>query len=369
MDISALTTDNFSGFEKLDLSGNGTQQVTMTAAQYTAFTTNSNTITADAGDTITFSDRVGTDDGLATADAVELQGGVSYQLADLATDYNNIKIGTNASSPVHITGGSGDDGIRGGTGNDVLIGGAGKDMLAGGKGTDTIFVETFAKTVEGRIQYARASEADKHELPTSGSDTHTFTGTDAWNHYPAYYADKVVSMSDNDTVVASQSALNDVFIYQINAADDDTGISWVQTAKSFGTTTIYGFMVGEDYLQIDWDSNSQNGDHGVWGNTVAAGQTSGDVTTGYLTIGGGAETTNATATNQSNNGMWTLTKTSTETNDYILQITFGTSAVTGIAADGNDTLTIKLMGVQGVPTDGSTFGLEDLVHNFIATGA
>lgn len=132
---------NLSGVEKLELTGDGSNTLTLNTNN--ALQLNNITLSNAGINTVTVA-------GAHTAASLVIDASDSTG----ATTLNAAAYGNAAT----LTGGSGNDTISGGTGNDRIVGGAGADTLTGGGGNNT---------------FVFANRAESRSSAFSGSDTTT----------------------------------------------------------------------------------------------------------------------------------------------------------------------------------------------------
>ena len=187
---AALTLDdpdfaNVINMEMLDLTGTGSQSVTLGEDSDIAFATGI-TITANA-----------------IAASLNLQGAAStVSINATGTDHADILVGGSRADT--LVGGEGNDTITSGAGADHLIGGVGEDHLTGGAGEDSLTGDDGDDT----FHYALAAELRADNLVDGGADTDTIvmsTGEDVLMLGPADFVN-VINMEILDlTGTGSQS--------------------------------------------------------------------------------------------------------------------------------------------------------------------
>ena len=350
---------NFSGFETLNLADTNAQQVTMTAAQYGQFTT----ITADATDTITFSDKTGTD-ALTLKDfagTYQLAAGTNVVVSD-TTDDND----TNGQT-LNIKGSTGDDDIRlvvkndtgetnrfnvdlsdGGTDNLQMWSTNGTPALAGSAIVDVkgykngqhtnIMLNALGAVTDDNIKSIVTEKFDdigNNSVTALNESAHVYTYTSTANGSQKY---AVFVVGDNDGTLEN----NEVAVRV--AIADDTAWTDFQTIFASGATVNGSTLTlganTTDNMMVSFTAGSD----GTYTPTVMQGNNGITVTTSALTTGNtgiivnaGAVTGPVTVNAKSDMSFGTIGGNGNTYEDNNIPIS-GTAGITGknIAFRGTD---------------------------------
>lgn len=140
LNLDAISDSQFTGIDRVDMTGMGANILTLAAAEVTALGAASNVllVNGEAGDTVNLT-------GVWLTPTTEVIGPVTYNVyasdggAQVVKVQQLVTVNAGASSPDQsIIGDAGANFLDGGTGNDTLTGLAGNDTLQGGSGADSM---------------------------------------------------------------------------------------------------------------------------------------------------------------------------------------------------------------------------------------